>query len=93
MRSQDIVFILVFTITLAATYGLLSSRIYSDIDGVTGFKLVGGCKLFYFTQPAQRLNAWVLACPRTDMIRLWPLPVQQPWFEDGLESVNEVVVI
>ena len=82
MRHQAILFILVFTITLEATYGLLSSRTYSDIDGVTGFKLVGGCKLFYFTQPAQPMNTWVLACPRADMIRLWPLPVQQPWFED-----------
>ena len=24
----------------------------------------------------------VLGCPRTDMIRLWPLPVEYPWFED-----------
>ena len=93
MRRQATLFILVFTITLAATYGLLASRTYLDNDGITGFKLIGGCKLYYFTQPAQPMKAWVLACPRTDLIRLWPLPVQQPWFEDGLESVNEVVVI
>jgi hypothetical protein len=82
MQRQAIVFILVFTITSAATYGLLSSRTSSVIDGVTGFRLVGGCKLYYFTQPAQPMITWVLACPRKDMIRLWPLPVQQPWFED-----------
>lgn len=57
MQRQAIVFILVFTITLAATYGLLSSRTYSAIEGVTGFRLVGGCKLYYFTQPAQPMNA------------------------------------
>ncbi len=26
----------------------------------------------------------VLACPHTDLIKVWPLPVQQPWFEDPL---------
>jgi hypothetical protein len=82
MRRKVIVFILVFIISLAATYDLLASRTSSDIDGVTGFRLAGGCKVYYFTQPAQPMNVWVLACTRTDMIRLWPLPVQQPWFED-----------
>ena len=82
MRRQAILFILVFTNRLAATNGLLSSRTYSGIAGVTGFKLVGVCKLYDFTQLAQSMNAWVLACPRTDLIRLWPLPVQQPLFDD-----------
>lgn len=26
----------------------------------------------------------VLACPHTDLIKLWPLPVEQPWYEDPL---------
>ncbi len=26
--------------------------------------------------------ALVLACPGQDMLRVWPLPVVQPWFED-----------
>jgi len=86
MRRQVIMFLLVFTITLAASYSLLSSRTSSDIDGVNGFRLVGGCKLYHFTQPAQPMNAWVLAFPRRDIIRLWPLPVQQPWFEDWWED-------
>jgi hypothetical protein len=86
MRRQVIMFFLAFTIILLATYGLLSSKPYSVLEGVTGFRLVGGCRLYYFTQPAQPMNAWALACPRTDMIRLWPLPVQQPWFEDWWEK-------
>jgi len=56
MRRQFIVFILVFTIKLAATYGLLASRTYAVIDGVIGLRLVGGSKLYYFTQS---LKAWV----------------------------------
>jgi len=82
MQRQAILFILVSIITRAATYGLVSSRTFLGIAGVTGFKLVGVCKLYDFTQLAQSMNAWVLACPRTDLIRLWPLPVQQPLFDD-----------
>ena len=26
--------------------------------------------------------ALVVACPGQDMIRVWPLPVEQPWFGD-----------
>jgi hypothetical protein len=30
-------------------------------------------------------GALVLACPRMDMLKFWPLPVQQPWYEDSFE--------
>jgi hypothetical protein len=86
MRRRVIVFLFVFTITLLATYGLLSFRPYSVVEGVTGIRLVGECKLYHFSQPAQPMTTLVLACPRTDLIRLWPLPVQQPWFEDWWED-------
>ena len=36
----------------------------------------------------QRGGAIVLACPRTDLIKVWPLPVQQPWFEDPFFPQN-----
>jgi hypothetical protein len=32
----------------------------------------------------RRGGAIILACPHTDLIKLWPLPVQQPWYEDPL---------
>jgi len=28
----------------------------------------------------------VLACPRVDAIRLWPLLIEQPWEEDWYEE-------
>jgi hypothetical protein len=31
-------------------------------------------------------GALVLSCPRTDMIRLWPLPVVHPWFEEPISD-------
>jgi hypothetical protein len=30
----------------------------------------------------KRGGAVVLACLHTDLIKVWPLPVQQPWYED-----------
>jgi len=33
----------------------------------------------------------VLACPGVDAIKLWPLPVQQPWVED--KSVDQTVIL
>ena len=27
----------------------------------------------------------IFACPHMDSIRLWPLPMQQPWFEDPID--------
>jgi hypothetical protein len=36
------------------------------------------CSLDWFSEHP----ALVLSCPRTDMIRFWPLPVKHPWFEE-----------
>ncbi len=29
----------------------------------------------------------VLVCPHTDLIKLWPLPFEQPWYEDSPYSL------
>ena len=42
---------------------------------------VGTCDVLWF---GNRGGAVVVACPHTDLIKLWPLPVQQPWYEDPL---------
>ena len=31
-----------------------------------------------------------LACAGRDMIKVWPLPVETPWWEDGLEESDEL---
>ena len=36
--------------------------------------------------PSQPEQTLVLACPRIDAIRLWPLPLEQPWDEDGVSG-------
>jgi len=49
---------------------------------ILGAALPAGCALFLYgteTQPAFTIAA---GCPGRDLVRLWPLPVQSPWFED-----------
>ena len=35
------------------------------------------------------LKALVVACPGRDRMRVWPLPVVDPWFEDWWEKSRE----
>ena len=88
MKSNLIVFILSFLITFLLGYGLLTTIVYQPIEGVTVLRLVGRCELELFDTTLQPINTLVLSCPRMDMIRLWPLPVVHPWFEDWFETPN-----
>jgi hypothetical protein len=62
---------------LAATLHWLLFQATEAVPGVTSRPL-GPCYLDWFSERP----ALVLACPRTDMIRLWPLPVEHQWFEE-----------
>ena len=42
---------------------------------------LGPCDVEWFEQWG---GAVVIACPHTDLIKVWPLPVQQPWYEDPI---------
>jgi hypothetical protein len=86
MKRNIFVFLLAFTISLVLGYALLASQPTESIPGAKFIELAGRCKLILFDTRLHRMNTLVLACPRTDMIRLWPLPVQQPWFEDWWED-------
>lgn len=90
VRDTVVLIILVAMLTFSQAYAVLAPRTYQIIDGVRAIWLFGGCELEYFTEPAQPVNILVLACPRMDMIRLWPLPVEQPWCEDcgGIASIR-----
>jgi hypothetical protein len=64
-------------ISVAITLHWLLFQAREIVPGVTSRPL-GPCSLDWFSERP----ALVLACPRTDMIRLWPLPAEHPWFED-----------
>ena len=57
---------------------LVASRIHRFSDTVWQLELVAGCELDYHIPP---VNAVALACPGVDLMRIWPLPITQPWCE------------
>lgn len=62
----------------------IANKLHQDIPGVTSIDIViKGCELdFYHNERLQPVFTIALACPRTDYIRLWPLPIKQPWSEE-----------
>ena len=70
-----------FLITLLLVL-FLASRIEQPVAGATSVKLIAGCSLDVLDTRLQPVFTVALACPRTDYIRLWPLPIKKPWFED-----------
>ena len=62
---------------LAVTLHWLLFQARETVPGVTSRPLEP-CSVDWFSERP----ALVLVCPRTDMIRLWPLPVKHPWFEE-----------
>ena len=93
MRRKGVLFLIFAVIILTLGVGLLASRIHEVIPGAITIELAGSCTLTHFDTTLQPVNTLVLACPKMDMIKLWPLPIEQPWFEDvwGKPSGNWVI--
>jgi hypothetical protein len=66
---------LAFLVILALLTTLLAARVDRLTTGVYTLKLIGGCYLDCHV-PIQSVG---LACLGVDYIRLWPLPMVQPW--------------
>ena len=86
MKRQVMIFSVTLFITVNLAYGFLVSRTRETIPGAVSTELPGRCEIIQFDRSLQPVYTIALACPRMDMIRLWPLPVQQPWFEDKWEK-------
>ncbi len=54
-------------------------RTYSVIDGAKSLRLIKGCEMVFIDKRLQPGYTMVLDCPGKDSIRLWPLPVVDPW--------------
>ena len=63
---------------------VLAWRTEPLINGVWATKLVGGCQIELYSPHHQGVWTAAWACPGEDMTRLWPWPVQFPWFEQPL---------
>jgi hypothetical protein len=77
------VFFLAFLATVLLML-LLASRISRYESGVTEIKLVAVCQVEFYDIHTQPVFTTVLACPRIDSIRLWPLPFLRPWYEEPI---------
>jgi hypothetical protein len=60
------------------TLSIMYSRMYQLTDNAIAFEIVADCELWGIYSPSQPSKTLVLACPGVDVIRLWPLPVEQP---------------
>jgi len=68
---------------------LAISRVQPILPGATAVKLVAGCQATLMDTRIQPVFTISLDCPRVDSIRLWPLPIIQPFYEDGYEGKPE----
>ena len=91
LRDAVILVLAIAFLTFLQAYPVMAQRTFHVAEGITAMHLPGNCELQYYTPPAQPANTLVLTCPMMIMIRLWPLPVQQPWFEDKWESIERDV--
>ncbi len=57
---------------------LTTGGVYKLTDTVWSAKLGARCELDFHTS----IGAVALSCPGVDYMRLWPLPVVQPWSEN-----------
>jgi hypothetical protein len=69
---------------------LLASRTERVIPGVIAVTLFGDCQVEFYDTTIQPVFTLALACPRVDVIRLWPFPVKQPWNEKQIPIYEKV---
>jgi hypothetical protein len=60
-------------------------RTYSIINEAKSLRLINGCEMVFIDKRLQPVYTVVLDCPGKDSIRLWQLPVVDPWVEDWWE--------
>ena len=85
MGKKVILFLLAFLIAFFLSEIVLMQRTYSVIDGAQSLRLINNCEMVFIDKRLQPVYTVVLDCPGNDSIRLWPLPVVDPWFEDWWE--------
>ena len=67
--------IIILTVSIFGHWVVFQRR--EVVPGVIARPL-GTCDVEYYAE----WHATVLACPGVDLIKVWPLPIEQPWYED-----------
>jgi hypothetical protein len=52
-----------------------------------------GCSLFFYGTETLPTFTIAAGCPGRDLVRIWPLPVKSPWFEDWWEPIEGKIVL
>jgi hypothetical protein len=71
-------FILIFVVAAASmllTVAIVKARTYVVTEDARAIQLAAGCELWDIHPPSQPKRTIVLACPKTDGIRLWPMTI------------------
>ena len=83
MNRRVLAWTAIFIVGILLGQLILNLRTDYSIEGARILHLVNRCELWILTKPFYQEKTIALACPRTDLIRLYPLPVVQPWDEDS----------
>lgn len=90
MRQRIVPFLVGCVISLSLVFTILFLSASELVPGATSYELIEDCELIHFGIRLQPTNTLALACPGMDMVRLWPLPIQKPWFEDWFISSDRM---
>jgi hypothetical protein len=73
--------LILFLIAFLLWEFVFMQRTYSVIVGAKSLRLINNCEMVFIDKRLQFVYTVVLDCPGKDSIRLWPLPVVDPWVE------------
>ena len=75
-------------VTFAVLFPVLgySLRLNYLGEGLHQVRLVRRCIVVVYEPPWQPFLTVAIDCPGRDSVRIWPLPVVDPWHEDWWES-------
>ena len=88
IRRSVLLVIVTVLVTFAVAYPLLkySFRLNYPVEGAHQVRLVSRCNLVVYDPPVQPFRTITIDCPGKDSVRIWPLPMVDPWNEDSWES-------
>ncbi|MFC2055435.1 hypothetical protein ACFLV7_14230 [Chloroflexota bacterium] len=81
MGTKVILFLIAFLITFFLSEIVLMQRTTSIVVGAKSLRLINHYEMIFIDKRLQPVFTVVMDCPGNDSIRLWPLPMVNPWFE------------
>jgi hypothetical protein len=87
IRKSVLLVIITALVTFAVLYPVSNSLwLNYPGEGLHQVRLVKRCTVVFYDKPWQPFRTLTFDCPGKDSVRIWPLPVVDPWNEDWWES-------